>query len=378
MKILSVEPTPSPNSMKLNMDEKLPEGVKMNFTKQDAANAPEWVKRIFAIEGIKSVYHVSDFIAVERYPNADWKEILSKLREVLGEADSNQKSVSHAIEADEPPSYGEVKVLVQMFRGIPTQVKLEVGNEQTRFGLPERFAQAVMKIQEFTPNYILERRWEDRGVRYGEVKEIGEEVVKELSAAYDEERLNHLVQLALEHREEEEESLSASTVNQMLDNPDWEKRFAALERLNPTSADIPVLVKALEDSNVSIRRLATVYFGMIGGTEVLPYLFRALKDKSVIVRRTAGDVLSDLGDPDAIPAMVEALKDPNKLVRWRAARFLYEVGDETALPALREAENDPEFEISLQVKMAIERIESGEEASGTVWQQMTRAIQETE
>jgi len=203
-------------------------------------------------------------------------------------------------------------------------------------------------------------------------------VVKELSAAYDEERLNHLVQLALEHREEEEESLSASTVNQMLDNPDWEKRFAALERLNPTSADIPVLVKALEDSNVSIRRLATVYFGMIGGTEVLPYLFRALKDKSVIVRRTAGDVLSDLGDPDAIPAMVEALKDPNKLVRWRAARFLYEVGDETALPALREAENDPEFEISLQVKMAIERIESGEEASGTVWQQMTRAIQETE
>jgi len=110
----------------------------------------------------------------------------------------------------------------------------------------------------------------------------------------------------------------------------------------------------------------------------LPYLFRALKDKSVIVRRTAGDVLSDLGDPDAIPAMVEALKDPNKLVRWRAARFLYEVGDETALPALREAENDPEFEISLQVKMAIERIESGEEASGTVWQQMTRAIQETE
>jgi HEAT repeat protein len=90
------------------------------------------------------------------------------------------------------------------------------------------------------------------------------------------------------------------------------------------------------------------------------------------VRRTAGDTLSDLGDPRAIGAMCQALRDPNKLVRWRAARFLYEVGDETALEALREAQNDPEFEVSLQVKMALERIERGEEASGTVWQQMTR------
>ncbi len=72
--------------------------------------------------------------------------------------------------------------------------------------------------------------------------------------------------------------------------------------------------------------------------------------------------------------MAEALKDSNKLVRWRAARFLYEVGDERALPALREAQDDPEFEVDMQIKMAITRIESGEEASGTVWQQMTRSI----
>ncbi len=52
--------------------------------------------------------------------------------------------------------------------------------------------------------------------------------------------------------------------------------------------------------------------------------------------------------------------------------FLYETGDERALPALREARNDPEFEVSMQVKMAIERIEQGEEANGSVWQQMTR------
>ena len=53
--------------------------------------------------------------------------------------------------------------------------------------------------------------------------------------------------------------------------------------------------------------------------------------------------------------------------------YLYEVGDESALPALRQAENDEEFEVALQVKMAIERIEKGEEALGSVWKQMTEA-----
>jgi HEAT repeat protein len=98
-----------------------------------------------------------------------------------------------------------------------------------------------------------------------------------------------------------------------------------------------------------------------------------LKDKSVTVRRTAGDCLSDLGHPEAMEAMMEALKDSSKLVRWRAAMFLYEVGDDKALPALKTAQQDPEFEVSLQVKLAIARIEHGEEAKGSVWKQMTEA-----
>jgi HEAT repeat protein len=157
----------------------------------------------------------------------------------------------------------------------------------------------------------------------------------------------------------------------MLNDEDWSVRFAHLDQLDPTVDDIPVLEKALDDEKPSIRRLATVYLGMIENSIVLPLLFKALKDKSVTVRRTAGDCLSDIGDPSAIQPMIDALQDKNKLVRWRAAMFLYEVGDETALPALKQAEDDPEFEVSMQVKMAIERIEGGEEAKGSVWKQMT-------
>lgn len=161
---------------------------------------------------------------------------------------------------------------------------------------------------------------------------------------------------------------------QDLDHPDWKRRYQLLEQMEePTLADLPVLEKALHDEKPSIRRLAVVYLGMIKDKKVLPYIYQGLRDKTVTVRRTAGDCLSDLGFPEAQGEMIHALKDKSKIVRWRAAMFLYETGDEKALPALKEAENDPEFEVALQIKMAIERIEGGENARGSVWKQMTEA-----
>ena len=72
--------------------------------------------------------------------------------------------------------------------------------------------------------------------------------------------------------------------------------------------------------------------------------------------------------------MVETLKDPNKLVRWRASRFLFELGDESALPALRAAQDDREFEVAMQIRQTIERIESGKVGQGPVWSQMIQGI----
>ncbi|MNT89399.1 hypothetical protein D3C72_2301170 [compost metagenome] len=96
-----------------------------------------------------------------------------------------------------------------------------------------------------------------------------------------------------------------------------------------------------------------------------------MRDSAPAVRRTAGDTLSDIGDPAATPVMTASLTDASKLVRWRAARFLYEVGTAEAEEALKAAADDPEFEVGLQARMALERISSGEEAAGTVWQQMS-------
>lgn len=379
MKIVSIEPTPSPNSMKINLDEELPMGKTQNYKQGDSLeNAPNYVHSLLTIEGVKSLYHVMDFIAIDRNPKHMWENILPKVREVLGsiEKPESTESTEQQDENTANEAFGEVKVYIQMFRGIPMQIKLEEGETEQRVGLPEIFMEAAMKASPASSNMVMERKWVEQNPRYGDLEDIGPEVAEELAASYDKERLELLVQQAF--REEPVESQNDHQTEQSvsletLDNPDWKVRYAALDRMNPTYHDLPVLDKALQDEKASIRRLATAYLGMIEEPEVLPYLYKALHDKSVTVRRTAGDCISDLGFKEAMPEMIDSLKDKNKLVRWRAAMFLYELGDESAIPALNEAIQDPEFEVRMQAKMALQRIEGGEEAKGSVWHQMTQA-----
>lgn len=376
MKIISIEPTPSPNSMKLNMDESLPVGVRETYTKKNGTGAPEEVQKLLAVQGVISVFHAADFIAVDRSSKGDWQFILAQAREIYGEA---RHTAGAGLPTEQPASdaaFGEAQVLVQMFRGIPLQVRVRAGSEEARVAMPERFTQAAVRAGTASPNLIKERKLEELGVRYGELGDIAGEVVQELDASYDDARVEDLVSRAMQETTDApvEEAATGDLVAaaKLLRHSDWKLRYAALQKIQPSLETLPLLVHALQDENTSLRRLATVYLGDIKEPEVLPYLYRALEDDTASVRRTAGDTLSDLGDPAAVPAMAKALKDRNKLVRWRAARFLYEVGDHTVLPDLKQAADDPEFEVRMQVKIALERIEGGHAAEGSVWQQMTR------
>jgi hypothetical protein len=382
MNIVSIEPTPSPNSMKLNLDETLPKGVKHTYTKEQVDQAPPLYRNLLGIDGVRSVFHTADFIAIDRQPKFDWQPILAEAREIFGGAAG--ASASSASETEPEATYGEVDVKLQHFRGLPIQVRASSGGTEQRSGLPDRFNQAIMRATASNPFLIKERQLKELGVRYGELDEVLEEIVREIDAAYDDSRLEALVAQALAQGPGEAAGpppapviakLGPEEIERRLNDPDWKIRYAALEQIEPSLATLTLLAKALNDANTSIRRLATVYLGDVKEPEALPHLFQALADESAAVRRTAGDTLSDLGDTAAIAPMVAALSDKNKLVRWRAARFLFEAGDESALPALRTAQNDPEFEVSLQVKLAIERIEGGQEAAGSVWQQMTRRNQ---
>jgi len=372
MKLLSIEPTPSPNTMKLNVDVRLEPGVQLNYDKTTTAAIPPLIESLFKVPGVKSIFHTSDFLALDRRGNADWSVILDGIKEVFGIAGNGSLTLS----GSETGVFGEAYVRVQMFRGIPMQIRVRSGGQEFRAAMPERFSDAVKEAAGAT--MIRERMLEDLGIRYGEPQEVLDEVQRELEAAYSEARLRDLIVQAKAAGPEAAppsppSPLSGEEVLKALDSQDWRERYAALERLKPRPEDLPVIAKALRDSQLSVRRLAVVYLGDLRTPETMPLLFTALKDSSGSVRRTAGDTLSDLGDPAAIQPMVEALEDSNKLVRWRAARFLYEAGDETALEALRKTtSSESEFEVRLQAEMAVARIERGDEAAGSVWQQMTR------
>lgn len=387
MKIISIEPTPSPNTMKINLDASLPDGHRYAYLKKSSLPVPNFIQQLLDIPGVDQIFHVANFLAITRHSKADWYPILSKTRELLG--DSLTPSALVIESSIDESHYGQALVKVQVFRSIPLHVRVILGNEEVRLAMPEKFTSAALQIGMGSPTFMQERKLIELGTRYGDLHEIASEVVAEQAALWDDETLNQFVHalpvddlhtingnLAVSPRDIEIKNTSThrdqTPDHAKLTNPNWQTRYAALQQVIPSLETLPILLQAQADEHVSIRRLATVYLADIKLPEIIPYLIRGLEDRSPAVRRTAGDTLSDIGDSQAIPAMCKALGDENKLVRWRAARFLYDVGDESCLAALQSAIFDPEYEVRMQVQIAIERIQAGKQAEGTVWQQMTR------
>jgi len=372
MKLLSIEPTPNPNSMKLNLDETLPKGVATTYRPEGKNHYPPGIQRLLAIPGIQSLYHAGDFLAVQRVPSAPWETLLAQVREVLG-----GEAAPLAPTSDRPQGerWGEVRIAVQHFRRIPMLVKVSNDENELRVPLPARFGETVAKAAPASPNMLLERRWLPQPPRYGDLQQVGEEVSAELDAAYDPPRLDALVRQAFESGGDVPEVRGKPTpdaLRKLLQDPDWKRRYASLEATGADPACFEQLVGAMRDAHASVRRIATVLVGLVGTPKALGPLCAALTDPAVAVRRCAGDALNDLGDAAALPAMEAALADPNKLVRWRAARFLFEQGGTDNLPALTRAQDDPEFEVRMQVRQAMERIEGGQAVQGPIWMRMTQ------
>uniref|UniRef100_UPI0020C04338 NifU N-terminal domain-containing protein n=1 Tax=Lysinibacillus sp. D4A3_S15 TaxID=2941227 RepID=UPI0020C04338 len=87
------------------VDTELLFGKSYNFTKANKDQATGEAAAILAIEGIRGVYHVADFFAVERNAKYAREGILASIRQVLGEAVETQDETIVANEF-----YGEVYV----------------------------------------------------------------------------------------------------------------------------------------------------------------------------------------------------------------------------------------------------------------------------
>lgn len=364
MHLTSIETTPNPNSMKLNVDARL--GAAATFTVARADACPATLRPLLQIAGVESVFACASFVTLNRDPRAPWEPILEAAQRALAGEVASPEAARQAAER-----LGQVSVGVQTFRKVPVQVKASDGSRDKRLALDARFARTAQAIQSRTGgDYLRERAWVDHGVRYGTVEEVAAAVVEELEAVLDEDALARILGEATGQPAAAAPAPGEPALADLASD-DWRRRLRALERVGAGEGALAHLARALEDPQPQIRRWAAAALGATRDPAAVPHLCRALADTHVGVRRTAGDALSDLGDASARPAMTAALADPSKLVRWRAARYLTELGTDESLPALEKAAGDPEFEVRLEVEAAIQRIRGGAPGAGPVWKRMT-------
>lgn len=368
MSIKSIETTPNPNSMKLNLEAAV-DGKPATYTRQNPDGCPDKFRQLLEIEGVQSIFICNQFITVNRTPTSDWQPILEAAHKAMA---SENEAQSNSDSRETAEHEGQVSVFVQTFRGIPIQVKVTGSGEEKRLSLGARFNDAATKVQDaLGADFLKERYWAEHGVRYGDPVEIAQEVFEELTGVINDDELERLVASALGRESPDMVPQNFATFSQDLDSEDWSRRLKALQDMGVHEEFIPLLVRALSDAHSQVRRLAAAALGATGNKFAVDPLCQALlSDTSVGVRRTAGDALSDLGDVAAESAMCSALVDGNKLVRWRAARFLSEVGTSESIPSLENALDDPEFEVRLEAQTAIDRIKGGTKGVAPAWKRI--------
>lgn len=257
-----------------------------------------------------------------------------------------------------------------MFKGIPYQVKLNDGTEHRR-ELPERFTNAVAAATLPEDNIIFDRKWENLTARYGSPDDVFTEVIEELEALYPEDVLDNMAEEAKNRVQPAPMKYFKVSPGEFRNTADWKERLYMLSHFDtPDESDYPLLSYAINDEKMQVRRIGVSLLAMIETPETLQYLSTAMADRAIPVRRTAADAYSDLGFKEGLHDMYKALGDKSPIVRWRAAMFIYETGDKESLEVLKAHQDDPEYDVRLQIEMAITRIEQGESALGSVWKQM--------
>ncbi len=390
MELLSIETTPSPNCIKLNLNELVSTKALTLQKGADSTASPVVAQQLLAIEFVQSVFLVQDFITLTRKGNADWQTILAKAAQIIGVSEkADSKLLSQISQPQEstalnsPPhlssDLGHVEAAIQMFRGIPVQVRVtSADGQQARVALPERFNQALQRaIGATQADYIAERRWEPYQSPAGPADEVAEQVAEEIVSLIDTEELARLEAVAIANATTTESSNTASVQQTLLSelrHKNWKHRLKALQQIEVTPETFSAVVDALDDEQSAVRRWAAALLGASGMSVAVEHLGRVvLGDPSAMVRRIAGDALSDLGDKTAMPTMCQALADSSKLVRWRAARFLNEMGDQSAVDALNHAvESEAEFDVRVEMMAALERIQGGGETQLPMWMRITQ------
>ena len=89
MKLCSVETTPSPNCIKLNLDREISaKALTLQASNPDSPDSPEVAQQLLDIAGIKSVFLFRNFITLTKENSAEWQPILTQAASLLGKGEA--------------------------------------------------------------------------------------------------------------------------------------------------------------------------------------------------------------------------------------------------------------------------------------------------
>lgn len=280
MEILRIEPTPSPNTMKVVLSYTRED--KLSNTYKSRRNTTKIYKSVVIYRWYHFHFHVMNFLAVDKAPKADWEVILPDIKAAFSDANKVLESVN---EPQIDNHFGEIKAELLTFKGIPYQIKLTSADQELREQLPQTYVDHMTQAQTAHDNIVFMRKWLDLGNRYGNIEEVMDGVLEEVLATYPESQLPVLVKHALEenHATNNYHFYRHVSLDEYHATDNWKTRLRMLNHFpKPTFEDIPLLDLALSDEKVPVRRQAIVLLGMIESKEILPYLYKGFVIKVLL------------------------------------------------------------------------------------------------
>jgi HEAT repeat protein len=144
--------------------------------------------------------------------------------------------------------------------------------------------------------------------------------------------------------------------------------IASLRAFGPLDkAEVPALGPALRSSWREVRAFAVTALAK-AGAEAVPLLLEALADKELAIRKSAVDALGELRAAKAVPALTEAFpKETDSQLRQSIARAFGKMGPEAkdAVPALSKVLTEKDSALRREAALALGAIGPDAKAAAT-------------
>jgi len=77
------EATPNPNSVKFTVNRQVTSGGSQTFASADEAILSPLAQRLFAVDGVRTVFFLKDFVSIGRVTGVDWATIIPSVEAAI-------------------------------------------------------------------------------------------------------------------------------------------------------------------------------------------------------------------------------------------------------------------------------------------------------